>query len=462
MTVQCDIAIVGAGPGGYVAALRAAQLGARVVVVEKARIGGVCLNWGCIPTKTLLRTAEVLQLAGEASRYGVEVDGVRLDWSAAQKRKDNIVERLTGGVKLLLERAGVQLIVGTARFASPVLLEVDREDGTVQIQAANFVIATGSRPVALSVPGLQGSGVLSSDEAVALGSLPESMLVVGAGPVGVEFATLFRACGVQVSVVEILPRVLPTLDVELASEVERALKKMRVKLHTSSKVASAEQLDGKYVVSIETEAQPVRVEVDTILLAVGRRANVEELGLEFLGIMPSQKGIEVDERMRTKVPHVYAVGDVTGGDLLAHVAMREGVVAVENALGRERKMEYTAVPKCVFTWPEVATVGLSEEEARQQGHSVRVGKFPFRANGKALAQGEHDGLVKTVVDAEYGQVLGVHIVGPHASDLIQEASMAITLEATLDEFEATIHPHPTLSEALAEAALAAQGHALHI
>jgi len=420
------------------------------------------LNQGCIPTKTLLRTAEVLKLAQDASGYGVTVGEVTLDWQAAQKRKDRLVRRLTGGVKLLLEKAGVHLLSGTARFVSPSALEVAGQDATERIEASNFVIATGARAASLPIPGLEGPGLLTSDEAVTLDSLPRNMLVIGAGPVGVEFATLFRACGVEVTLVEILPRVLPGLDADLGSEIERSLKKLKVKVYTSGKVTHVEPRDGLYEVIIARDSQEMTLEVEKVLLAVGRRPNVEELGLTSARVQFDKKGIKVNDRLQTNVPHVYAVGDVTGGILLAHVAMHEGVVAVENALGHARQMNYAAVPSCVFSWPEVATVGLSEEEAREQGYEVQVGKFPFRANGKALALGEHSGWVKVVADSEYGQILGVHIVGPHASDLIQESTMALTLEATLDEFEATIHPHPTLSEVVAEAALAAKGRALHV
>jgi dihydrolipoamide dehydrogenase len=462
VTIHSDMAVIGAGIGGYVAALRAAQLGAKVVLIEKDKVGGVCLNWGCIPTKTLLRTAEVLSIAQEASKYGVAVGEVSLDWAAAQKRKERVVNRLTGGVKLLLERAGVLLLPGTARFVSPSALEVVREKGTERVEATDYVIATGSRAASLPIAGLDTPDVLTSDDALALDSLPQSLLVLGAGPIGVEFATLFRGCGVQVTLVEILPRVIPTLDADLGTEVERALKRAKVKLYTASKVTKAEEGAHGHAVTIESDSEEILLEVDRILLAVGRRPNVEEIGLTSAGVAVEERGIKVDDHMRTNVPHVYAVGDVTGGMLLAHVAMHEGMVAAENALGHERAMSYDSVPSCVFTWPEVATVGLSEEQARQRGYDVQVGKFPFRANGKALAHGEYDGLVKIVADSEYGQILGVHIVGPHASDLIQEATMALTLEATLDEFDATIHPHPTLTEALAEAALAAQDRALHI
>ncbi|MBC7261354.1 MAG: FAD-dependent oxidoreductase, partial [Chloroflexi bacterium] len=306
MTIRPDIAIIGAGPGGYVAALRAAQLGAKVVLIEKDKLGGVCLNWGCIPTKTLLRTAEVLKLAQEATEYGVLVDGVRLDWAAAQKRKDGVVRRLTGGVKFLLEKAGVQLLPGTARFVSPTALEVVGANGQERVEAKDYVIATGSRPASLPVPGLEGPGVLTSDDVLALDKLPESLLVIGAGPIGVEFATLFRACGVQVTLVELLPRVLPTLDEDLGAEVERALKKAKVAIYTGSQVSKVEAKNGKYAVTIQGTKQQTVVEVDKILVAVGRRPNVEGLGLETLGVQVEKAGIKVDEFMHTNVPHVYA------------------------------------------------------------------------------------------------------------------------------------------------------------
>lgn len=462
MSIQCDVAVIGAGPGGYVAALRAAQLGARTVVVERDRIGGVCLNWGCIPTKTLLRTAEVLQLAREARDYGVMVADVRLDWAAAQKRKDAIVRRLTGGVSSLLQKAGVAVVAGEARLASPGVIQVAGQSASETITAAKVIIATGSRPAPLPILGLDGPEVLTSDGALALDALPQSMLIIGAGPIGVEFATLFNACGVKTTLAEALSRVLPTLDTDLSAEVERGLKKARVKVLTASKVTRVDRTGRRPQVHIEGAAGETVVEVERILVAVGRRANVEALGLAESGVEVTKSGIKVDEFQRSNQPDLYAIGDVCGGIQLAHVAMHQGVTAAENALGGHRVMHYNAVPSCVFSWPEVATVGLTEEAARSQGYDVQVGRFPFRANGKALAQGDHDGLVKIVSEPKFGQVLGVHIVGPHASDLIQEGTLALGLEATLDELDNTIHPHPTLSEAIAEAALSVRGKALHI
>ncbi len=460
--ITCDIAVIGAGPGGYVAALRAAQLGAQVAIIERDKIGGVCLNWGCVPTKALLRSAEVLKLAHGAAEFGVMLEGVRFDWKAAQKRKDAVVRRLAGGVRMLLDRAKVQVLSGTARFESSGVLEVSTAAGLERIQATSYIIAAGSRPASLPVPGLEGSAVLSSDGALALEALPESLLVIGAGPIGVEFATLFSACGVSVTLVEVLPRVLPALDADLGAEVERSLKKAKVKILTGSKVVRVEKHDHKQRVAISSNGQEASIEVEKILTAVGRRPNVESLALDSVGVLVDKTGVRVDEHMRTSASGIYAIGDVVGRMLLAHVAMHEGLVAVQNALGQKRSMNYDAVPGCVFSWPEVASVGLGEEQARARGYDVLVGKFPFRANGKALAYGEYDGLVKIVAEGKYGQILGVHIVGPHASDLIQEGTLLLGLEATLDELEAVIHPHPTLSEALAEAALAARGRPLHI
>ena len=462
MTIRCDMGIVGAGPAGYVAALRAAQLGAEAVLIEKETVGGVCLNSGCIPTKALLRTARVLELSRGASAYGVIVPEAKLDWPAAQKRKNRIVRRLTGGVEFLLKNAGVCVLRGTAHFIAPSVLEVATEDGVKRVEAGSYLLATGSRPTLLPVPGLDDPGVLDSKRALSLESLPETMLIIGGGAIGVEFATLFSACGVQVTLVELLPRLLPLMDADLGAEVERGLTKADVRVHTASKVSHIERRDGKYVVLLESESRETKVDTDKILVAVGRRPNVEDLGLDSAGVATAKTGIDVDEHMRTSAPNIYAAGDVTGSILLAHVGSKEGIVAVENALGCECVMNYATVPSCVFAHPEVASVGLSEEQAQQHSQNLKVGRFPFRASGKALAQGETEGFVKVIADGEYGQILGVHIVGPHASDLIQEGALALTLEATLDELDATVHPHPTLSEAVAEAALAAQDRALHI
>lgn len=459
MVAVKDILIIGAGPGGYVAALRAAQLGASVTLVEKEALGGVCLNWGCIPTKTLLRSAEVYTLARDTAKYGVRVNGdVTPDWPVMQKRKADVVKRLSGGVGVLLDKAGVEIVKGTAKFISPTTVEVDGQ----RIEGRNIIIATGSRSAQPPIPGADGPRVIDSTAALALESLPASLAIIGAGAIGVEFATLFAQLGVKVTVVEMLPAVLPTLDEELGAEIARQLKRLKVETYVGAQVSSIEHGDRTARLIFSQGGTQKTVEGDLVLMAVGRRPNVEVLDLAAAGVKAEKSGIVVDEHLRTNVPHIYAVGDVTGKMLLAHVAMHQGMVAAENALGNERTICYESVPSCVFSSPEVATVGLSEKQAVEQGYKVRVGRFPFRANGKALASGEYDGFVKVVADEQYGQVLGVHIVGPHASDLIHEAALAIAMEATLDEIESTVHAHPTLSEALAEAASGAAGRAIHL
>jgi len=463
MSSNADLAIIGGGPGGYVAALRGAQLGAKVILIEREQLGGVCLNWGCIPTKALLWSAEVLALVKKASTFGVLTERTHLDWPAAQARKQEVVTRLVKGVEKLLSRAGVTVVRGTARLASHRTVEVTEVDRVVErITADSIIVATGSQAVDLPIQGLKEPCSLSSKSALSLEELPQSLLVVGGGAVGVEFATLFNLCGVQVTLVEMLPRLVPTLDHDIGKALAWALSEQGVAVHTSARVTRCAVGGHDCRVTIATADREHQIDVEKVLVAVGRRPNVEGIGLEDIGVNYDNKGIQVDETMSTSVAGIYAVGDVTGGIMLAHVASHQGIVAAESALGYPAEMRYDAVPKCIFSHPEVASVGLSEEEARRRGYDVRVGKFPLLNNGMALVRGETAGFVKIVAEAHLGRVLGLHIVAPHASDLILEGTMALTMEATLDEFIATIHPHPTLSEAIAEAALAAEKRALRI
>ncbi|MGC8837974.1 MAG: dihydrolipoyl dehydrogenase [Anaerolineae bacterium] len=461
MAARADVVVIGGGPGGYVAALRAAQLGARVVLVEREHLGGVCLNYGCIPTKALLRTVEVLDLVRRAGEFGVVVGEPRLDWAKALQRKDAVVAQLVGGVARLLEKRGVEVVWGEARLRAPHQVEVRTQEGTRTWEARSVILATGSRAAVPPVPGLAGERVWTSREALALERLPESLLVVGGGPVGLEFAALFGACGVQVTVVEMLDRLAPGLDRDIGESLAWVLTQRGVQVRTGTRVAAVEHGAGALRVQVAGPAGEEWLETGAVLVAAGRVPHVEGLGLEEVGVRTSRKGIAVDERMQTNVPGVYAVGDVVGGAMLAHVAMHEGVVAAENALGHERRMDYRAVPSCIFTEPEVASVGLSEEAAREAGYEVQVGKFPFANNGKAVSAGEVEGFVKVVASRRFGEVLGLHVVGPHASDLVLEGTLALVLEATLDELESCIHPHPTLGEAVAEAVLGARGRALH-
>lgn len=467
MARRYDVAVIGSGPGGYVAALRAAQHGASVACIERDAIGGVCLNEGCIPTKALLRSAEVYALVRDAGTFGVLAGTPTIDWPAMQARKERVVQQMVGGVTLLLQRAGVEVIHGTATLSSPTTIAVELADGRDTLVAERIIVATGARPMAVPIPGLDGPAVLTHREALALAALPASLCILGGGVIGCEFASLYRALGVEVTVIEMLPRLLPLLDGAIGEGVAWSLAQRGVTVCTGTRVTGITSGAGGARVTLETPAGEQHVEAQWVLSALGRRPNVEGLGLEALGIQPTRQGIQTDHRMRTAVPGLYAIGDVAAeGAMLAHVASHQGIVAAEDALGGGAPgavgMDYRAVPSCVFTLPEAASVGLTEEEARAAGYAVQVGVFAFPNNGKAVALGETEGFCKVVAEAEHGAVLGVHIVGPHASDLVLEGTLAIGLEATLDELERTIHPHPTLGEAIAEAALAARGRALHV
>jgi dihydrolipoamide dehydrogenase len=461
--IQTDIAILGAGPGGYVAALRAAQLGAQAIVIEEGDLGGVCLNVGCIPTKALLRSAEVYRTFKNAKRFGLRLEGkVTPDWSAIQARKERAVKRLVGGVGLLLRKAGVQVLHGRGRFVAPKVLEVTTADDVQRVEAQHIIIATGSRPIELPLPGFDLLGVIDSTGALALEELPERLLIIGGGVIGVEFADIFSAFGTQVAIVEMLERLLPLMDADLGQDLAREMKRKKVKMHLDSRVTRLDAVEGGLQATITTPKGEISLEADQVLVAVGRRPNIEDLGLEVAGVRLEKTGIPVDAQMQTNVPGIYAIGDVTGAWQLAHVASLGGEVAVEHALGHDAAFDPKTVPSCVYTDPEIASVGLTEAQADEQGYDVQVGKFPLSANGKALTYGENNGFVKVVSEARFGEVLGLHIVAPHASDLIHEGGLALALEATVDELVATVHGHPTLGEAVREAALEVQGQALHL
>lgn len=461
--IRTRIAIIGTGPGGYVAALRAAQLGAQVVCIEKEDVGGVCLNWGCIPTKALLRTAEVYDLARQAGEFGVLVGEPRIDWQAAQKRKDEVKARLTRGVRTLLSQAGVQLVQGQARLARENTLRVTTAAGEETIVADDILIATGSRHLDVPIPGLDDPGILTSTSILQLEALPASLCVIGSGAIGVEFACLMGTLGVQATLIEMLPRIAPLMDETIGDMLARSLRRRGIAIHTGARVTAVTKTEAGYLVSMTSEKDgDSQVEVERVLSAIGRAPNVENLGLEVIGIQPTRRGIPVDDRMRTSAPHVYAVGDCAAeGPMLAHMASHQGIVAVEDALGHPARVDYTAVPSCIFTLPEAAGVGLTEAQAREQGYDVQTGMFALAANGKALAHGETEGFVKIVSEKENDAVLGVHILGPHASDLILEGTLLRQFEFTLDEVAQVIHPHPTLGESIAEAALAVRNQALH-
>lgn len=464
---QYDIVIIGGGPGGYVAAIRAAQLGAKVVLVEKDRVGGTCLNRGCIPTKALVRSVETLQLVEEAPAFGVIVEEPAFDFARIMARKDEIVTRLVGGVEGLLKAHEVEVVSGVATVPRPglVLVKPASDDPSPasnfqHLTSKNIIIATGSVPARLPIAGLDAPGVLTSADVLELKEAPDSLAVIGGGVIGLEFAAIFHALGTRVTVLEMLPTLLPTVDGELAHRHKSYLQREGVEVHLRARVEEIRPKRDGLAVKVADSGQ--EVEAEKVLVATGRVPYTEGLGLEELGVKRERGAIVVDERMATNLPGVYAIGDVTGGIMLAHLASRQGEVAAENILGHPVAMDYHAVPNCVFTLPEIAGVGLTEEEAKEEGLDYQVARFPFSASGRALTIGETTGLVKLICERESGKVLGMHIMGPHASDLIAEGTLAIQMGATAKNIAQTIHAHPTLPEAIMEAAKAAAfGQAIH-
>lgn len=458
------LVVIGGGPAGYVGALRAARLGAAVTLVEGRRLGGTCLNVGCMPTKALLHTTELLAALKEAGRLGLEVEGLRLNWPRLLARKEAVVDRLVQGVGTLLKRAGVKVIAGRGRLVGPGRVRVAKEGGTAaELTADRVLLALGSEPARPPIPGLELPGVIDSDAALSLPEVPARLAIVGGGVIGVELASVFAAAGSRVTIVEMLPEILPPVDAELAARLRGILTDRGLSIKTAAKVLAIEERADGLALKIEVGGQEETIPADKVLVAAGRRPATKTAGLEAAGVKLERGRIVVDEYLETSLPGVYAAGDAIGGTMLAHVGFYEGEVAVENAiLGKKRRVDYKAVPSAVYTSPEVAGVGLTEDEARKQGFQIQVGRFPLAANGKALIENGGRGLVKVIANARYGEILGVHILGPRATDLIAEAALAIGLEATLDEVAHTVHPHPTVSEALGEACLAAQGRALHI
>ena len=458
-----DVVIIGSGPGGYVAAIRAAQLGLKVAIVEKENIGGVCLNWGCIPTKALLRNAEVISLLGQGKEFGFSVSDVTVDYASAVDRSRKVSERLVKGVELLMREYGVDIVAGTGSLASPTTVEVTlNEGGTRRLQARNVILATGGR--ARTVPGItpDGERILTYREAIVLPEVPASVVVVGAGPIGMEFAHVWQAYGSQVTVVEMLPRAVPLEDEEVSAVVERAFKRRKVKMLTSARVEAIEPAGDGVHVRVSGKKGEETVDAERVLIAIGIQPNSEGLGLEKLGVQLDHGFVAVDDFMRTNVPGIYAIGDVTGKLALAHVASAQGIVAAETISGAEtRPLDYGSMPRCTYCQPQVASFGLAESEAIDQGHKVQVGKFFFLANGKALGLGERDGFAKIVADEVSGEILGAHLVGPEVTELLPELVLARTWELTPEEIARSVHAHPTLSEAIAEAAHGVFGQTIH-
>lgn len=462
-----DVAILGSGPGGYVAAIRAGQLGLKTLVVEKdPHLGGTCLHVGCIPSKVFLYTAELLDRLRRASDQGVIVEGLRLDWPALMKRKNRIIKKNAGGVAYLFRKNNVETLTGFGRIAGPGTLEVQTDEGAKTVAARNIIVATGSEP--RSIPGVpfDGRTVVSNTEMLSLASRPESIGVIGAGAVGVEFASMFHSFGTKVVVIEVLPRVVPVEDEEISDELYKSFTKRGIETLTETRVDGVEVAgDGSGVDVSFTRSdgtQDTR-NVAKLLVAVGRKARTENIGLEQVGAKLERGNVVIDEFMETTAKGIYAIGDVVGTQQLAHVASAEGILAVERIAGRSvEPLNYLHMPGATYCTPEVASVGLTEAAARDRGYEVKVGKFPFAASPKATILGDNEGFVKVVSESKYGELLGVHIIGPHATDLIAEAVVALEHEATAESLKHAVHAHPTLSEAVAEAAHGAYELPLHV
>tara|TARA_Y100001934_G_scaffold273209_1_gene363027 strand:+ start:592 stop:1977 length:1386 start_codon:yes stop_codon:yes gene_type:complete len=461
MMAAYDVVVIGGGPGGYSAAIRARQLGRKTALVEEADLGGVCLNWGCIPTKALLKQAEVYQLVRHADEYGIKVGEPEVDWEMVIGRSRAVAERLSKGVAYLMQKNGVDVLQGRGKLTPARKVQVDDGKSVTELDAAQVILATGSRPK--SIPGVEfdGTRIISSKEAMVQEERPQALAIIGAGAIGVEFAYFYRAYGSEVLLLEALPQILPREDEEIAAGLAESLSEQGIEVATGAKVVAVNNKKRRVAVRYEVGGEAFAREVDRVLVATGVQGNIEGLGLEAAGVRTRNGMVEVDGRMETSAKGVYAIGDVAGTPQLAHAAVQEGIAAVEFAAGKERP-ELGQVPNCIYCQPQVASVGMSEKEAREAGRDVKVGRFPFAASGKGQAAGETAGLVKLVFDARYGELLGGAILGAEATELIAELGLALRLEATYEELLLTVHAHPTLSEAVMEAAGQAFGEAINI
>ncbi len=464
-TRTCDAIVIGAGPGGYVCAIRLGQLGQNVICVEKDTVGGVCLNWGCIPSKALISVAHTYERAKHGAVMGLKVSGIEVDPPAMQDWKDGLVRKLTGGIRQLFKANHVELVTGSARVTGPRSVTVEQTDGTtLQLEATKaIVVATGASTIQIPSLPMDGKQVIGAREAVSLRQIPKRLCVIGGGVIGLELGTVYQKLGSELTVVEALPQLLTGVDAECTQVVERKLVKAGARVFKSAKATGyARQADGSLRLSVQLGDKTETVDCDVLLVSVGMRPNGKGLGLEAAGVNVTASGsVPTDVQGRTNVPTVYAIGDVSGPPLLAHKASKEGEVVAEVVAGHAAGKDWAAIPAAIFTDPEVASVGMTAEGAKEQGYEVKTGKFPFAALGRALAMGESDGFVKTVVDAKSGRILGVHAVGPNASELVAEATLALEMGAVAQDVILTVHTHPTLSEAMMEACASALGQAIH-
>ncbi|MCI0439115.1 MAG: dihydrolipoyl dehydrogenase [Chloroflexi bacterium] len=458
-----DLVVIGSGPGGYVAAIRAGQLGKKTALVERDdTLGGVCTNWGCIPSKALLRNAEIVGLLHNAADYGIKFDNMTLDFGKAIDRSRRVVKRLNTGIASLLKKNKVTHIQGFAVLKDSNTIEL-RDSGD-SLSTEKIIIATGARQLQIPSLPIDRETVITSREALELRDIPPRVVIVGGGATGCEFGYVYRMYGSEVTIIELMPRIVPNEDEEISAQLQRAFDRQGIKVMAGAKVNGIEVADGVARVSVTSGDDEQTIECDKVLVAVGVQPNSDGIGLESAGVRTNQRGfIEIDDMMQTSAPGIYAIGDVVGKLALAHVASAQGVIAAEHIAGlKPQPLDYAQMPRAIYCKPQVASIGLTEKQAREQGYSVKIGKFPFIASGKALAMNDYEGMVKVVVDAEIGEILGAHMIGPEVTELLGELGLSRLLEGTTHELGWVVHPHPTISEAIKEAALAAEGEAINI
>ncbi len=459
-----DVIVIGSGPGGYVAAIRASQLGLKTAIIEKENLGGICLNWGCIPTKALLKSAQVFEYLNHAKDYGISADNIKADFSAVVKRSRDVADGMSKGIQFLMKKNKIDVIMGTATVKAGKKVEVKAADGKVStVEAKHIIIATGARSRQLPNLPQDGKKIIGYREAMNLPKQPKSMVVVGSGAIGVEFAYFYATMGTKVTIVEFLPNIVPVEDEEVSKQLEKSLKKIGIEVMTEASVESVDTKGDISKATVKTKTGNVVLEAEIVLSAVGIQANIENLGLEALGIKTDKGKIVTDKYYATNVAGYYAIGDCVGGQALAHVASAEGITCVEKIAGvHTEAIDYNNIPGCTYCQPEVASVGMTEKQAKEKGYTLKVGKFPFSASGKASASGAKDGFIKLIFDAKYGELLGAHMIGANVTEMIAEIVAIRKLETTGHELIKTVHPHPTMSEAIMEAAAAAYGEVIHL